>query len=107
MGRPRTLGELRESGYRTRSVREELRANVVARVRRGEALFPDMIGYDHTVVPPVENAIMAGHDMIFLGERGQGKSKMIRRLVELLDEAVPIVDGSETYFKWLGEQLGG
>jgi magnesium chelatase subunit I len=77
-------------------VREELRANLVECVRRGEALFPDMIGYDHTVVPPAENAIMAGHDMIFLGERGQGKSRMIRGLMRLLDEEIPIVEGSET-----------
>jgi magnesium chelatase subunit I len=72
-----------------------MRANLVQRMERGEALFPEMIGNDDTVVPTVENAILAGHDMIFLGERGQGKSRMIRALVTLLDEAIPIVEGSE------------
>jgi magnesium chelatase subunit I len=76
-------------------VREEIRANLIARVRRGEPLFPEMIGYDETVVPAVESAILAGHDLIFLGERGQGKSRMIRSLVRLLDPEVPIVEGSE------------
>jgi magnesium chelatase subunit I len=76
-------------------VREELRANLIERVRRGEPLFPGMVGYDETVVPAVEHALLAGHDMVFLGERGQGKTRMIRALVELLDEAIPIVEGSE------------
>jgi magnesium chelatase subunit I len=93
--RARTLGELRESGYVSRPVREELRANVVERLRVGEALFPQMIGYDETVVPQIEHAVLAGHDMIFLGERGQGKSKIIRLLIELLDPEIPIIAGSE------------
>ncbi len=95
MDRPKTLGELRESGYRSRSVREELRTNLLKRIQSNEPLFPGMIGYDETVIPATENAILAGHDIIFLGERGQGKSRMIRSLVELLDEAIPIVEGSE------------
>ena len=97
MSRPATLGELRAAGYRTRSVREELRENLLERLRRGEPLFPGMIGYDESVVPAVEHAILAGHDMIFLGERGQGKSRMIRMLVDLLDEQVPILAGSEVH----------
>ena len=97
MGRPSTLGELRESGYRRKSVREEMRANLIRRFQTGAPLFPDMIGYDDTVAPMVENAILAGHDMIFLGERGQGKSRMIRSLVTLLDDEIPIVEGSEIY----------
>ncbi|MFQ5698272.1 MAG: sigma 54-interacting transcriptional regulator [Myxococcota bacterium] len=92
---PRTLGELRASGYRPRSVRDELRANLIERIRTRTPLFRDMIGYSETVVPAVERAILAGHDMIFLGERGQGKSRMIRSLVDLLDESIPVVQGSE------------
>src|SRR5262245_53106404 len=97
VSRPATLGELRAAGYRTRSVREELRENLLARLRREEPLFPGMIGYDESVIPAVEHAILAGHDMIFLGERGQGKSRMIRMLVELLDAEVPILAGSELH----------
>jgi magnesium chelatase subunit I len=93
--RPATLGELVASGYRSRTVREEVRANLAARLRAHEPFLPEMIGYAETVVPALEHALLAGHDMIFLGERGQGKSKMIRKLVELLDEAVPIIAGSE------------
>jgi len=95
MARPRTLGELRDSGYRRRPVRDELRENLSARIRSGAPLFPGMIGYEETVVPAVEHALLAGHDMVFLGERGQGKTRMIRALVELLDEWLPIVEGSE------------
>ena len=93
--RPSTLGELVDSGYRPRTVREEMRANLAARLRAHEPFMPEMIGYAESVVPALEHAILAGHDMIFLGERGQGKSKMIRKLVELLDETVPIIDGRE------------
>jgi magnesium chelatase subunit I len=89
------LGELREAGYRARPVREELRRNLIERLRSGGPLFPGMIGYDDSVIPGVETAILAGHDMIFLGERGQGKSRMIRALPELLDAEIPIVEGSE------------
>jgi len=95
LGRPTTLGELKASGYRPRSVREELRANLIVRLRAKQPFLPEMIGYADTVIPALEHALLAGHDMIFLGERGQGKSKMIRKLVELLDDAVPAVAGSE------------
>ena len=95
MSHPRTLGELKESGYRPRPVREELRENLIGRLRRGEPLFPGMIGYADSVVPAVEHALLAGHDMVFLGERGQGKTRMIRALVELLDDEIPVVEGSE------------
>jgi len=93
--RPRTLGELRDSGWKRRPVREEMRENLIARIRAGEPLFPGMIGYAETVVPAVEHALLAGHDMVFLGERGQGKTRMIRALVELLDEWLPVLEGSE------------
>jgi len=92
---PGTLGELRSSGWVSRPVKEELRVNAVARIRAGEPLFPEVLGYEDTVFPQLENALLAGHDLIFLGERGQAKTRMIRSLVELLDEWMPIVAGSE------------
>ncbi|MBW2695705.1 MAG: sigma 54-interacting transcriptional regulator [Deltaproteobacteria bacterium] len=91
----RTLGELRRSGYVHRSLREEILANLLAHLRDGRELFPGIHGYDETVVPAVENALLCGHDLIFLGERGQAKSRMIRSLTNLLDEWVPVVAGSE------------
>ena len=93
--RPTTLGELRASGWTSVPVRQELRRNAVARIRSSEPLFDDVLGYHNTVVPQVENALLAGHDMIMLGERGQAKTRMIRGLVGLLDEWMPIVAGSE------------
>ncbi len=93
--RPTTLGELRASGWTSVPVRQELRRNAVARVRSGQPLFDDVLGYHNTVIPQVENALLAGHDMIMLGERGQAKTRMIRGLVGLLDEWLPLVAGSE------------
>jgi magnesium chelatase subunit I len=95
--KPIALGELRASGYRTRSVREELRENLLAKLRAGEPVFSGVLGYDDTVVPAVENAILCGHDLIFLGERGQAKTRMIRQLTGLLDEWIPEVAGSEIH----------
>jgi len=92
-----TLGELRASGYRPRSVKEELRGNLVDRLRRDEPLLPGIMGYDDTVLPQIENAILAGQDIILLGERGQAKSRIARSLVGLLDEWVPEVAGSELH----------
>jgi magnesium chelatase subunit I len=92
---PRTLGQLRQAGYRQRSVREELRDNLLHRLRNREPLFPGIHGYDDSVIPAVQNALLAGQDLLFLGERGQGKSRLIRALVDLLDPWLPIVDGSE------------
>src|SRR6266550_6337867 len=93
--RASTLGELTASGWRDRSVKDELRENFVARVRNGEPLFSGIIGFEETVIPALERAILAGHDVIFLGERGQAKTRLIRRLVELLDEFTPVVSGCE------------
>ena len=93
--RPRTIGELRESGYKVLSVKEELRKNLIHKIRRGEELFPGIIGYEETVIPQVENAILSGQDIIFLGERGQAKTRMARGLVNLLDEVIPVIEGCE------------
>jgi magnesium chelatase subunit I len=93
--RPTTFGELRDFGYESRSIREEMRGNLIARMRRGDDLFPGIVGYDRTVIPQVENAILSGQDIILLGERGQAKTRLARNLVNLLDEVIPIVAGSE------------
>ncbi|MXZ98870.1 MAG: magnesium chelatase, partial [Acidimicrobiaceae bacterium] len=97
MSEPRhaTLGELRASGWTSVPVRQELRRNATERIRSGRPLFDDVLGYHNTVIPQVENALLAGHDMIMLGERGQAKTRMIRGLVGLLDEWMPIIAGSE------------
>ena len=93
--RPRTVGELRDSGYEPVPVREEMRRNLIARIRSGEELFPGVYGYDETVIPHIVNAILAGQDIIFLGERGQAKSRIIRSLTSLLDDAYPVLAGCE------------
>src|SRR5262245_8900847 len=93
--RPATIGQLRASGWESLPVKEEIRANAVARIANGEPLFDDVLGYEQTVLPQLENALLAGHDVIFLGERGQAKTRMIRSLPNLLDEWLPIVAGSE------------
>jgi len=89
------LGELKESGYRTRSVKDEMRANLVKKLRTGERLFPGVLGYDETVVPQLVNALLAKHNLILLGLRGQAKSRIIRQMTDLLDEEMPIIAGSE------------
>jgi magnesium chelatase subunit I len=91
----RTVGELRRSGYQVRPVREEMRVNLLARLSAGERLLPGIIGYDQSVIPEIENAVLAGHHIVFLGERGQAKSRIIRGLLSLLDEAVPAIKGCE------------
>ncbi len=95
MSRPSTLGDLRASGWESRPVKEEVRANAIARISAGEAPVTGVLGYEDTVIPQLENALLAGHDVIFLGERGQAKTRMIRSLTQLLDEWMPIVAGSE------------
>jgi magnesium chelatase subunit I len=95
MSRPATLGQLRESGWESVPVKEEVRRNVAARICDGKAIVSGVVGYDDTVLPQLENALLAGHDVIFLGERGQAKTRIIRSLIELLDEWMPIVAGSE------------
>jgi magnesium chelatase subunit I len=93
--RPETLGELRASGYRPRSVKEEVRQNLRARLSRRGRLFPGVLGYDRTVIPGVVNALLAGHDFILLGLRGQAKTRILRALTTLLDDEVPVLAGTE------------
>jgi len=90
-----TVGDLRAAGYPDRSVKEELRHNLLARLRSGEPAFPGVVGFEGSVVPALERGILAGHDLILLGERGQAKTRLIRAIVGLLDEAVPAVAGCE------------
>jgi magnesium chelatase subunit I len=92
-GSSRTLGELKAAEYRVLPVREEMRKNLLARLGRGERILPGIIGYEDTVIPEIENAILAGHHMVFLGERGQAKSRIIRGLTALLDPLVPAIAG--------------
>jgi magnesium chelatase subunit I len=91
-GRPRTLAELRASGWVSRTVKEEIRTNFLRMLRAGEDLFPGIIGYESTVIPEINLAILAGHDMLFLGEKGQAKSRLMRSLVRFLDDAIPFID---------------
>jgi magnesium chelatase subunit I len=93
--RATTLGELRDSGWQSRSVKAELRANVLARLADGRGILPGIVGFEESVVPAIENAIIAGQDLVFLGERGQAKTRMARLLVDLLDEWLPVVRGGE------------
>ncbi len=95
MKQAQTLGRLRKSGWLSRTVKEEIRQNAIKRIQQGEELFPGVLGYENTVIPQLENALLAGHDFIFLGERGQAKIRMIRGLTDLLDEWMPIIAGSE------------
>jgi magnesium chelatase subunit I len=92
---PRTLGELRASGHQLRTVKAELRHNLLEHLRSGETAFPGIVGFGTTVLPHLERAIIAGHDVILLGERGQGKTRLIRTLTGLLDEWTPVIDGCE------------
>src|SRR5882724_882639 len=92
-----TLGELRKSGYTSRPVKQEIRDNLVCKLRAGEALFPGFIGYDDTVVPQLVNAILSRHNFILLGLRGQAKSRILRGLADLLDEQIPVVPGCEIH----------
>ena len=93
--KPKTIGALRKSGYRVVSVREELRQNLIRKIQHRQKLFPGIIGFEDTVLPQIQNALLSGQDIIFLGERGQAKSRLIRSMVELLDKEVPIIAGCE------------
>jgi len=91
----KTIGDLKRAGYKCKPVRIEMRDNLLARLRRGDRAMPGIVGYDDTVVPEIENGVLAGHHMVFLGERGQAKSRLIRSLALLLDEAAPMPKGCE------------
>jgi magnesium chelatase subunit I len=95
MNEPRTLGELKTNGYVSRPVKDEMRANLIRKLRSGERIFPGIVGYEETVIPQLVNAVLARHNIILLGLRGQAKSRIIRQLTELLDEEIPIIAGSE------------
>jgi len=95
MRQARTIGELRSSGYQVRSVKDEMRQNLIRKIRRGEDLFPGIVGYEDTVIPQIENAILSGQDIILLGERGQAKTRIARSLVNLLDDYIPAIAGCE------------
>src|SRR6478609_2949933 len=93
--KPATIGQLRDSGYRVLSVKDEMRQNLMRKMRAGDELFPGIVGYEETVIPQVENAILSGQDIILLGERGQAKTRIARSLINLLDEETPALAGSE------------
>ena len=92
-----TLGELKESGWKSVSVKEEIRQNIIRKIREGETLFPGIIGYEKSVIPQLQHALLAKHDIILLGLRGQAKTKILRLMVNFLDEYMPIVAGSEIH----------
>jgi magnesium chelatase subunit I len=91
----KTIGQLKASGYKTKSIRDEMRHNLVALLENKKNIFPGILGYDETVIPQIENAIISGQDIIFLGERGQAKSRIMRALISLLDEEIPVIKGCE------------
>src|SRR6476620_5697369 len=91
----KTLGELKASGYKSKSIKEELRQNLILKLKDKEITFPGIIGYEDSVIPDVERALLSKHNILFLGLRGQAKTRMTRQMKELLDEYVPIITGSE------------
>jgi len=94
-GKPKTIGELKSSGYKVLTVKEEMRKNLIGKMRASDELFPGIVGFEDSVIPQLQNAILSGQDIILLGERGQAKSRLTRALVSLLDDETPIVEGSE------------
>jgi magnesium chelatase subunit I len=95
MNRPSTIGELRKAEYEVPGIKTEMRRNLVRMMRDGVDLFPGILGYEETVIPNIENAILSGQDIVFLGERGQAKSRLIRAMIGLLDEFVPVIEGCQ------------
>src|SRR5579872_4615932 len=92
---PTTIRELRESEYKVLPVKEEMRKNLLCKIEAGEELFPGIVGYEDTVLPQLENAVLSGQDVIMLGERGQAKTRLARSLVSLLDDEIPVIEGCE------------
>jgi magnesium chelatase subunit I len=95
MKMPQTIKELRDSGYKPQTVKQEMRRNLIAAMERNEDRFPGIVGYERTVIPQIENAMLSGHDFILLGLRGQAKTRLLRTLGRFLDEYVPAIDGCE------------
>src|SRR5450432_4617381 len=91
----KTLGELKASGYQPKSIKEEIRQNLIAKLKVKEPTFPGIVGYEDTVIPDVERALLSKHNILFLGLRGQAKTRMARQMIELLDEWIPVITGSE------------
>ena len=97
MERPRTLGELKRSGYERRPVKDEMRSNLIRKMEAGETIFPGIVGFDDTVIPQIVNAVLSRHNFILLGLRGQAKSRILRSLATLLDDAIPYLEGCEIH----------
>src|SRR5258707_10481816 len=91
----KTLGELKKTGYKNRSVKEEVRENLIKKLKNKEATFPGILGYEDSVIPDTERALLSRHNILFLGLRGQAKTRMARQMIDLLDEYIPVVAGSE------------
>src|SRR6476469_5589428 len=91
----KTLGALKASGYRPKSIKEELRDNLIVKLQKKENTFPGIVGYEDSVIPDVERALLSRHNILFLGLRGQAKTRMARQMTELLDEYIPVVEGSD------------
>src|SRR5579862_6417862 len=95
IGTIKTLGELRKNGYVRKTVKQEIRANLIKKLQNKEVTFPGIVGYEDSVVPDVERALLSRHNILFLGLRGQAKTRMAREMINLLDEWIPVIAGSE------------
>src|ERR1041384_4282308 len=95
MNKVKTLGQLKSTGYKFKTIRDELRFNLIEKLKNKENVFEGIWGYEETVIPDLERAILAGHDINFLGLRGQAKTRLARLMVNLLDEYIPVIEGSE------------
>ena len=93
----KNIGQLKASGYKNRSIKEEMRENLIKKMQSGEERFPGIIGYEDTVIPDTERAILSRHNMLFLGLRGQAKTRMARQMTDLLDEWIPYISGSDIH----------
>src|SRR6476660_6972430 len=93
--RIKTLGELKDSNYKSRPIKEELRENLIKKISKKELTFPGILGYEESVIPDTERALLSRHNILFLGLRGQAKTRMARQMIDLLDEYIPVVAGSE------------
>ena len=97
MNKIKTFGELKASGYIPKTIKEEMRQNLIKKMQSGEERFPGIIGYEDTVIPDTERAILSKHNMLFLGLRGQAKTRLARQMTDLLDDYIPYVEGSDIY----------